>query len=228
MSFSPRRMATAAAVSASRQGSPLQWRGLTNVASATIGMPWANGKPVATISTRRPSVADIPAMPMSRRKTFSWTRAPASLKTRAHARSRGFARLRILPDLVHEVTWSPSRSSTFLQLFPLHRRGPSGIGQRSRRRRHTCILAGFSVVAALVGHAVDKLPAPSPDCDKSIALRAWLEAGFNTCSKKWRSRIEQAWNCPPFCHSHASASCGCGALAPLTASCHDGASSNPS
>ena len=76
-----------------------------------------------------------------------------------------------------------------------------------------------------VGSARNQLAAPAPDCDLSIAWPARSRAGKTTCSRKWVSRAELAWNCHPRSQGAiSSASSVWGGCAPAARSRQDGAS----
>ena len=73
--------------SARGRGWPSRRTGLTGVASTATWAPCHRGRPLATTSLRRPSLAGTSRL-RSRRATCVATRAPASLQMRAAARSR--------------------------------------------------------------------------------------------------------------------------------------------
>ena len=162
-------MAVPSVQSAPDQADPSACSAETRVASTPMGTPRCRGRPEATISRRRPSVACIPGILVSLRKTLSRTLAPASRNTRAHAFSTGPDRSLRRPEREHDVRWSPSSSTVARHDFPRHLLGTTARGHRKRRRRATCMRSGVSVVPVHFGRAASHRPAEGPDCERSIA-----------------------------------------------------------
>ena len=127
--------------------------------------PCHRGRPLATTSIRRPSLASTSRL-RSRRATCDATRAPASLQMRAAARSKGPALRASTPTCAQADRWSPytSRSPPQAQRF-----GASGRGRRSLLRSMTRNSSSGTRVSALVGKAVKAQLAASPPCDSSSA-----------------------------------------------------------
>ena len=85
--------------------------------STTSCAPLCKGRPCAITSIRRLSFRLVLVMLRSDTRTCVATLAPASLQTRAVARSNGPARLRNAPDVAQAARWLPR-------------------GSRERRHRH--------------------------------------------------------------------------------------------
>ena len=138
-------------------------------ASMANGTPPSSGNPVAMTSMRRPSLGEIPGMPMSRKYTFSCTLPPASRKMRAHMRSSGLARRRTRPLRIQEARWSPRASSSLPQDRPSHHRRDNGNGHRSLRRKATCIRSGRSSVPLSLAGWLSAMSLPAA----RIVIGAW-------------------------------------------------------
>ena len=113
------------------RATPLAVSGDTMVVSTASCAPFHKGKPLAMTSMRRSSKRATATF-RSRTSVLQVTRAPASLQTRAAARSSGHPRLRKAPDLAQAARWSPrgSRGRRHRQL-----RADKGKGRRKRRNR---------------------------------------------------------------------------------------------
>ena len=93
-----------------RRGSPVLVKGETRVVSTANWAPLYRGSPCAMTSIRRLSSLLVVVTLRSVTRTCVRTLAPASLHTRAAARSRGPALLRNAPDVAHAARWSPKES----------------------------------------------------------------------------------------------------------------------
>ena len=93
-----------------RRGSPVLVKGETRVVSTASCAPLYRGSPCAMASIRRLSSLLVVVTLRSVTRTCVRTLAPASLHTRAAARSRGPALLRNAPDVAHAARWSPKES----------------------------------------------------------------------------------------------------------------------
>ena len=180
LSRSALAMATPEFAAAPAQMLPSTCKGDTKVTSTPRDTPLYIGKPVATISKRRPSSVPMPGRAVSRRKAFSTTRALASRYTLARTRSKGLDRRKSRPEQLHDAQWSPSASSFARQAFPLQRLHSKGRGHRIVQRKATCIRRELICTALCVGIADSQATAPGPDWDNSIAQRASQQHGSNT------------------------------------------------
>ena len=104
------------------------------VVSMANWLPPQRGKPFAMTSIRRLSMRWTVGMLRSESRVCVVTLAPASLQTRAAARSKGVPLLRSAPDLGHAARWSPRGSKA-----RRHRqaRAVRGRGRRSLRSKRT-------------------------------------------------------------------------------------------
>ena len=109
-----RRAACRAAPSTSTQrvcGVPSRLSTDTTVVSIVSCAPWNNGRPSATISSRRLSSTSGRAKSMSCTRTFNETLAPASRQTRAAALSTTKPLRPRTPATAHAARWWPLESS---------------------------------------------------------------------------------------------------------------------
>ena len=109
-------------------------RGETMAVSMANWLPSQRGKPFAMTSIHRLSMRWKVGMLRSEIRVCVVTLAPASLQTRAAARSKGVPRLRSAPDLGLAARWSPRGSKA-----RRHRqaRAVTGRGRRSLRSKRT-------------------------------------------------------------------------------------------
>ena len=113
------------------RGRPAAVRGETSVVSTASWAPPHSGRPLAMTSMRRSSWRAGSTF-KSLTSTLRATAAPASLHTRAAARSRGPPLARKMPERGQAARWSPQGSRCARQR---HLAEVSGRGKRSLRRR---------------------------------------------------------------------------------------------
>ena len=142
-------------------------------------------KPPAMVSSCRVSVSRTPGIAKSRNNGLCWAFAPASDSTWTHARSRLVALRLSQPDLVHERRWCPNSSRDSEQA--LHLALARGRGRNIRLRRTSKNKLSASLNQSEVGIASNQSPAPTPDCERSIACWLGLSCASRTFCPRWHT-----------------------------------------
>ena len=172
----------------------MAWIGVTSVASLAMGMLCA----IDRLEAGMLSTGSMLLGAVSRRKTFSRTRAWVSLTSLAQVASRGRERSLRRPDRWHlgrHVRRGSDRS-----LGNTSRQNVAG-GHFKRRRTATWSLDGESAKAGSEGIALSHALAGPVCCESNKARREGSQRGTTTCSRKVFSRKELAWHCQPRVYS---------------------------